>query len=168
MSTIVIGVDLGAKTGVAWVDDGKLQDAFVFNVKSATDGEEYYCLHEAISGFITTLLIRDTKPVDKDGTEIYLFWEEPVFARNVNTYRRHCGYDAVLALLCEQNEIAYSSVNNRTIKKIVCGNGNASKEDMMAKAKELSGRDDLTQDEADAILVAFYGWEMIKKGGERE
>jgi len=165
MTIIVIGVDLGAKTGVAWLENGKLQDAFTFNIKSATDGEEYYCLHEAISGFITTLLIRDTEPVDKEATEVYVFVEEPFYNKKwVTAFRKLSGYEAILMLLCEQLGCPYAMISNQKIKSHF---GVKSKSDMMAKAKELSGRDDLTQDEADAILVAFYGWEMIKKGGSK-
>ena len=90
-------------------------------------------------------------------------YEEP-YMRNVNTLRALSNLEGVLVAMCEHVGAPYCAVHNRTLKKEMCGKGNATKEQMMAEAWKWSGKKDLTQDEADAILCAFYGLKLLEQG----
>ncbi|MHA1360783.1 MAG: hypothetical protein ACTSRC_21890 [Candidatus Helarchaeota archaeon] len=161
MATIVIGVDLGKKTGIAILQDGRFISSYIKQLNNKTNGEDFCEFKDELQ------LIFDHQ--DFYSTDLYMFCEEPFYKRNVKTFGKLSGYEAIFLEFCARKSSIglieyYESINNQTIKSHF---GVKSKSDMMAKAKELSGRDDLTQDEADAILVAFYGWEMIKKGGSK-
>lgn len=75
--------------------------------------------------------------------------------------RRHIGTDAAhvygglmmtLQTWCEQKQIPYEGVPVGTIKKFWTGKGNASKDEMIAKAREL-GYAPIDDNEADAIAL---------------
>ncbi|MHA1280748.1 MAG: hypothetical protein ACTSQ8_26675 [Candidatus Helarchaeota archaeon] len=160
MSIIVIGVDLGKKTGFA-LTDGEYLLTKSLKFENKTDGEDYTQFRNELANILSN--------IDHYENDVYFFCEAPPYVQNKRIFGKLSGYEAIFLEFCTRMSnlglIKYfESINNQTIKSHF---GVKSKSDMMAKAKELSGRDDLTQDEADAILVAFYGWEMIKKGGSK-
>jgi len=87
--------------------------------------------------------------------------------------RRHIGTDAAhlyggflahLSAWCEVQKIAYQGVPVGTIKKFVCGKGNADKQAVIAavRARGFNPADD---NEADAIAILL--WAMETQGGVR-
>jgi len=158
MTTIVIGVDLGNKGAVATIYNGELIRARKTEFRNDTNGEDFAEFEKELGKEIYNNAAQNM--------HIAVLCESPPFyrKRSVESFRKLAGYEAVFLSFCQHRFESgvidyYESINNWTIKSHF---GCKNKADMMAKAKELSGRDDLTQDEADAILVAFYGWEMIK------
>ena len=61
---------------------------------------------------------------------------------------------------CASRDIPYAAVHTATLKKWATGSGRASKQDMMARASEIAGRDIPSDDEADAICLLDYGLAM--------
>jgi len=84
--------------------------------------------------------------------------------RHAGTDAAHCygGYLATLQLWCEQHEIPYAGVPVGTIKKFACGNGRASKQEMIDFASS-KGFKTKTHDEADAIAILFYVTESMNR-----
>lgn len=83
--------------------------------------------------------------------------------------RRHLGADAarvygalfgVVTAWCEENKIPYEGVPVGTIKKFWTGHGNASKDEMIATAREY-GYAPADDNEADALAIAHY---VVSKG----
>lgn len=93
-------------------------------------------------------LIRQSEvPID------VLYVEAPFMSRAhptgaVETLKLH----GVLAAVAAINQLEVHYVENRTLSKLATGNGNASKDDMLARAREL-GLDSNSYDEADAFLL---------------
>lgn len=59
----------------------------------------------------------------------------------------------VVNLFAERNDIKVVDYSAGTIKKSFTGNGRASKEDMVAEFKKRTGRDPVSDDEADAYAL---------------
>lgn len=85
----------------------------------------------------------------------------------VEEVRRHMGVDAahiyggVLATVtawCEEQGVAYSALPVKTAKKRFTGNGNASKDDMIAEAKR-RGYDVADDNQADALAMLLITME---------
>ncbi len=65
----------------------------------------------------------------------------------------------VLSTVCSAKKLAMFTVENRTLKKLATGNGNASKQLMFDTAHDLDSSIE-TEDEADAYLL----WHVLQKG----
>ena len=76
-----------------------------------------------------------------------------------------CGGLQTMAMYaCDQLNARPEPVQSMTLKKWATGSGKAGKDAMVAAARERTGLDITSDDEADAVLVGLYAWEKI--GGE--
>ena len=152
----VIGVDLGKQTGIACVRNGETEcETFLL---TGSFGQRYAQLYNHLV---------NTRPHDID----LLIYEEPPYVKNMQVYNELSGYEAVVILFCENFRIPWHGVNNRTLKKIMCGDGRAEKEQMRARACELAGLEvpefktkkaaNEAQNKYDAILLAYYGLQSL-------
>lgn len=57
---------------------------------------------------------------------------------------------------CEERGIEYSSVHSGTLKKQICGKGNANKKEVMMAVKKIYNREVSGDDEADALALLDY------------
>ena len=150
----VMGIDLGKQTGIALIVHG-ITAAEVVTLDGDFGqryGQLYHQLYNAQLPY-----------TDLD----LLVYEEPPYVKNRQVYNELSGYEAVVILFCEQRGIPWLGVNNRTLKKAMCGDGRAEKEQMMRTACELAGLEMPTfktkkaaieaQNKYDAILLAYYG-----------
>lgn len=91
--------------------------------------------------------------------------EDPPYVQNQKTYKVLCAYlGCVLATIAEYtggygDEVEVSIANNKTTKKKLLGDGNASKTDVWkyVMGGTLLGVSPSIQDEADAGLYALLG-----------
>ena len=74
----------------------------------------------------------------------------------------HCNLEGILIILADQVGIPAVPVSAKTIKKFITGNGNAKKEEMVAKIKETYPHV-TNHNEADAIGIYLYAKENIKE-----
>lgn len=145
-----IGIDLGKRTGFAAIH----KKSFISLAQELVGdfGERYLQLEIMLSELIEPL---QTEPIEM------AVYEEPPYVRNMKTYGELCGYEAIVIYVLESFKIPWYGINNRTLKKEMCGSGNADKKMMLAKACELAGREIKSQDEGDAILCAFYAEKLL-------
>lgn len=61
--------------------------------------------------------------------------------------------------ICAELGIEFASVHTGTLKKFATGRGNTDKSEVMAKAREILGREPLDDNEADAVMLAKYASE---------
>ena len=164
--SIYLGVDVGANTGLAAIDEqGRCTFREVIHLMGEY-GERLWRLEAVVQDFIG----------DADNYPTLLVVEEPPRVKSTTVYNQLSGYEAIVIKVCEDLGVPYMSVNNLTIKKtIVRGGavGKSSKEDMMFKAASLIGETvpefktkkerDFAQNGYDAVLCAFYA-RFLKEG----
>ena len=104
-------------------------------------------------------LVRDA--IQEHGPKLVGF-EEPVFVtRGMAALALRYGLQMVVQVVCEQAKTAYVGVPVATLKKHATGKGNAKKPQMIQAAKDASGLNLSSSDEADAYWVADY---LMKAG----
>jgi len=88
--------------------------------------------------------------------ELVLFEE---VRRHASTDAAHAygGFLSTMSSWCEEQRVAYLGVPVGTIKKHWTGNGNASKDMMIGKARE-RGFDPCDDNEADALAILHWGF----------
>lgn len=156
-----IGIDLGKRTGFAAICGSEVK-TWVKEL-SGQYGERYMELEAAIYGFMVSLDV-----LTKINAVQMVVYEEPPYVRNMKTYGELCGYEAIIIHMFEGWVMPWYGINNRTLKKEMCGSGNADKKLMLVKACELAGREIKSQDEGDAILCAFYAAKLCDDHQEEE
>jgi len=154
VSVVTIGVDIGGTTGVAIVRDSKLLHSTVRKLKGARP-ERLTHLRE----FIIENIKRTRKRAQYKDVDIDIIQYEKPFNMNIKTHATLCMYAGVLEQVADEYGIKVRGIDNRTIKRAMIGRGNATKADMMKHAERLAGKRCVWQDEADAIVIAFYGSE---------
>lgn len=98
--------------------------------------------------------------LERRGSVSEVVYEEVTFKHvSLNAAIMYHGLRAVLLLWCYDEGIPCTGIAVGTLKKAATGKGNASKGDMTAKAKELTGEPIRDDNEADAICLWF-----VKKG----
>jgi len=73
------------------------------------------------------------------------------------------GLVAVVQEWCAERQIPHEAIHTGTLKKWATGSGRADKDAMMAACEEKTGVIPLTDDEADAVLLAARA---VERGGE--
>lgn len=158
----ILAIDLGTKAG--WRlrrADGKYAGGSLdFSGSSKRIGQRYF--------YFRRFLWRAAKNVEPDGLEAVIY-EKVQFMPNkrggLMAAQAWAGFEAVLTSWCEHMEIRYLMVPVGTLKKHFTGNGHATKDDMLHRARALGFRpkDD---NEADAIALMEF-WEAEHEGRPR-
>jgi len=73
------------------------------------------------------------------------------------------GLVAVVQEWCAERQIPHEAIHTGTLKKWATGSGRADKDAMMAACEEKTGVIPLTDDEADAVLLAARA---VERGGD--
>ena len=158
---IYIGFDLGRKCGVAVWREGELVESWAWEFKAKKGmlvsserdkfRHEVKRLLEAYSGEPIGPTIR---PVAA--------YERP-HMRGYGATKSLMGWVCSLEEVCDSLGVELKSVHTGTLKKFATGFGKASKEEMVKAARKLKP-DVKSEDEADAIHVAHWAAETIRKG----
>lgn len=159
----VIGVDPSSRkiAAVASTPDGGWL-TFTSEVDESTAKQRGKTLGYLFNEFLDWLR-------DLDLGAFFLFVEQPLFGRNVNTMRVISQVESLVLLAAhEQDAQGIYEVNVQVWKKDVVGQGNASKGDVKSYLQE--HHDDLSvhlgddQDLFDAGAVCLYGLQVIVRG----
>ena len=151
----ILALDLGTNCGWA-------HQTFLGDIVSGT--ESFATKRHEGAGMRYLRFSRWLTEIKQTGiTEIY--FEE--VRRHIGTDAAHVygAYMGALMQWCEKHEIPYQSVPVGTIKRAATGKGNASKEMMIAAAKE-KGFDVADDNQADAIHLLLHVLDKIKTGCE--
>lgn len=148
----ILALDLGTKTG--WRlrrGDGKYAGGSLdFSGSTKRIGQRYY--------YFRRFLWRAATNVEPDTLDAVIY-EKVQFIPNrrggLMAAQAWAGFEAVLTSWCEHMEIPYHSVAVGTLKKHFTGHGNATKEDMVHRARVLGFRP-TDDNEADAIALMEY------------
>lgn len=145
---VLIGLDLGKKTGVAHNFNGK-KICFTKNLKNGREEIEFY-------DFINSLL----NEINPDA----IVYEQ--VCRHMGTHAAHRwgGYQALLNLISQQRGIMLTMVGVTELKKFATNNGRAGK-DMMVEASERYGYSPKDDNSADASMILEYAlsFNLIEK-----
>ena len=142
----ILALDLGTKLGWALHLPAGRPSSGVFDLrKSNTHGERFsLVLGWLTAGFVAEMPIGSVLAI-----------EEPGYLPSGAAYRMLCGIRAVALLVAYEHGWTPIGVAPAELKKHATGKGNAKKPAMIAAAKRLTGRD-MTDDEADAVLLLDY------------
>jgi hypothetical protein len=142
----ILALDLGTTTGWAMLCDG-----------TVTSGSQSFKPRRFEGGGMRFLKFKrwlaDTKACT-DGLDA-VYFEEVRRHAGVDAAHAYGGFMAHLTAWCEHHEIPYQGVPVGTIKKSACGKGNASKEEMVEKARAIV-KNVSDHNEADAIHILMY------------
>jgi hypothetical protein len=142
----ILALDLGTTTGWAMLCDGTI-----------TSGSQSFKPRRFEGGGMRFLKFKrwlaDTKACT-DGLDA-VYFEEVRRHAGVDAAHAYGGFMAHLTAWCEHHQIPYQGVPVGTIKKSACGKGNASKEEMVEKARAIV-KNVSDHNEADAIHILMY------------
>jgi len=143
----ILALDLGTTTGWAMLCDGTI-----------TSGSQSFRPQRFEGGGMRFLKFKrwlaDMKYCGEWGIDA-VYFEEVRRHAGVDAAHAYGGFMAHLTAWCEHHEIPYQGVPVGTIKKSACGKGNASKEEMVEKARAIV-KNVSDHNEADAIHILMY------------
>ena len=172
---LCIGVDPGYKssaTGIGLASGGVLLDSFSRHLAGEYPGQRIRSFRDLIES-----LIRDVRKGIYGPNRIgLLVWEEPyckvirkgkIAIPIVTPYRCLSYLEGRLYESCEELGVPYFPASNKQIKKALCEMGGAAKKSgMLAAAERLASKSFTDQDEADAVVIAYYAERVFE--GMRE
>ena len=140
----ILGLDLAKSTGWAVLDKGQLI-ASGTQVFEKRRGESNGIMFLKLQKFLRTLIQR---------YEPQLIAYEQAHFRGAGT-EILVGYQTHTQSVAEEAKIESVGIHTGTVKKAFTGKGNASKQEVMEMAELLFGVELTSDDEADAIAVAY-------------
>ena len=153
----ILGCDCSSKLiGYVLLDDGKVLDN---GVLLGGESKDMNTRAEKLWTDFDWLL---QELIDSDWTPNAVYIEQAIYVQNI---KATLGIDAVINAVrfcCFKRNIPYVIIDNRSWKKDVIGNGNASKEDIAKFANIKWPETFTTQDECDAACLALYGERRLK------
>jgi Holliday junction resolvasome RuvABC endonuclease subunit len=140
----VLGVDLGAQTGIGKVFEDGEADVCTVSIKNELGAQ-------------LDALYKNVKSRAGEDCKLVVI-EKPFTHKFMGSDVKQAMFGAVV-LACEHAGVPYRWVNLMTLKKAATGKGNAKKPEMIAAAKARFGLD-MNEHEADAAHCAAYGWDV--------
>jgi len=165
-TSVVIGIDLSSKkVAMVWEEGKKFGSATISTDKKDRSAALHDLLLHTNKELITAL---NKVPAE----DVYLYIEDPVVGRGgARPTILQSQVDGIVRVCAYPHTTKVYSVNNKTWKKAIVGNGNASKDDVAAWLAthhsflaELCGDD---QDLLDAACVCLYGRYVIDHAERR-
>lgn len=143
----ILALDLATITGWA---NGSASGAENFKRRAGDSRGMLFIRFEAWLNEMTSM---DRKPE-------LIVYERPHARGRAATEVSH-GLLGILQKVCAANGVEYADCPSTTLKKFATGKGNAGKPDMIARFVELTGREPVTDDEADAYLLHMWAMEQF-------
>lgn len=141
----ILALDTATCTGWAIYDDGKYVESGTMSFKKKrgeSNGLLFLKFRSWLEGFITT--------VEPD----LVAYEQAHFRGGAAT--EICvGLQTRVQEVAEYHKVHYWPATTKKVKMALLGKGSGSKDDMVAAAQALVGKDMETDDEADAIAIAL-------------
>lgn len=168
---IIIGLDPGCKTGWAICRDGHVVESGVqtFDLaRGESPGMRFLRFRHwlgELSWRITAMREVRRRELQSTEFETVVLAYESSFQRGRHAKELYHGFITRIQELAAERKDECLPGHTATIKKWSCGNGRASKADMIDAARKRLGSGDapIAEDEADAILIALWAWERIGK-----
>lgn len=158
MTPLVVGADLSSRT-LAFVDEER-STKFEVPKKMRERGE-----------ILRTLFLMSIEHLHYNG-DFYIYVEDPVVGRGGSraTILQSQVQGIVLSVAVQSGALGVYGVNNKSWKKVVVGNGNASKDEVAQWLEEhepdLAERAGSDQDLVDASCIHLYGKIMLERSGQ--
>lgn len=151
----VLGLDLGRTTGVALAVDGVVLSWDEYKLRGERQGRLVWFHH-----WLAKLVDDATSPID------LIAFEKVQFVRSRAQITLLAQLEAMLVLVCAGREIRVLPVPVGTLKKWWTGDGRADKSEMIevARSRVLEPESSITDNEADAIALAYFGAEHFNRG----
>jgi Holliday junction resolvasome RuvABC endonuclease subunit len=147
----ILGFDCATKTGWALVVDGKVAEVGVGNFTKRR-GESNGIMFLRFRKWVKELI---------ELTQPDVLCYEVAHHRGGSATEICVGLTTRVMEIATEHELEYVGYRTGEIKKYATGNGGAGKEAMINSAKVLWDNDNITDDEADAILCAMLCWDRI-------
>jgi len=147
---MILGLDVATKTGWCLIRNGKIYESGVQDF-SKRRGESSGAMFLRFRNWINSIL--------SVNSITFVVYERA-------HYRGGAATDICVNLTgrvqesCADKRIEFATVTPSELKKWACGKGNADKGQMMARAVTYLGRKPLDDNEADAALIAVWGYEV--------
>jgi Holliday junction resolvasome RuvABC endonuclease subunit len=93
----------------------------------------------------------------------HIIYEKPTM-KHFSATRSHSHFEAIIMLVCFDNDITFDYVSASTIKKFATGKGNADKQQMMIAYKAKYKKEPLDDNECDARFLLDYHFYKFKHG----
>ena len=145
----ILAIDCATKTGWALCCNGRIE----------ASGVETFTLGRGESPGIRFLNFRHWLDT------LVGAWEPSLIVYEQAHHRGGAATEVCVNLTGRVQEIAadhginYTTVHTGTLKKWACGHGKADKGQMTGRAAAILGRPPRDDNEADAVLMAFYAWD---------
>ena len=149
----ILGIDPGLKCGWSIIDA---------ETNLVTDsGVEDFSKKRGESNGLVFLRFRKwlERMVDFAGPRLQLIVYEQAHHRGGYATELGVGLMTRIQEVAAVHKIHYASVHTATLKKWATGHGHADKELMMKESVRYLGREPVSDDEADSVLIAFWGME---------
>lgn len=153
---VMLGLDLGLKTGYAYVIGGACPVSGVWSNeprKMTRDGARFLNLDRRLEW-----LRGDFGRID------FVVYEDVRFSKYVTAAQHWAAYRTVVQLFCERHAIPYEGVPVTTLKKFATGTGRADKPAMIRAFVRDTMRTPADDNEADAYHALRWGLEMTRQG----
>lgn len=157
----VLGLDSGLRTGWAIVEDGKLLESGVEDFVPRR-GNSYGILFMEFRKWLSQM-IRLAEMDEKHSYDLIAY--EQSHLRGGAATEINLGMTTRIEEKAAEVKIECVAVHTQTLKLHTTSKGNATKAAMIAWAQtKLQERDIIDDNEADAIALAFYGYQEYKNG----
>lgn len=149
-----IGIDPGTHTAIVILrEDGSLHSIGTVNKPGHSKAnpetwQQWAVALRALSGWLTTRLVTG---------DCIVILANPINRKAVITYGETLGVVSMVALV---KECTLQEARDKHVKAVMCGHGKATKEEMIAKARELWPGVEFDEHMADAALSA----ESVRRG----
>lgn len=154
----IVGIDLGTNMGIAYCSS--LKNNFTVNHL------DWHCLKGKNVESQAMRFIKARKifiDICNSDTPTLIAYESVKRFMSSDASFIYNGLLSQLLTVAEEYNIPYIGYSPKEIKKAVTGNGNASKDDVIAWALNhiVPGASKLTSDEADAVAIAYYAAQKL-------
>ena len=146
----ILALDCATKTGWCLLKDGKVVESGVEDF-SRRRGESNGAMFLRFRHWLSQLVDRD---------DVHLVAYEQSHHRGGAATEIGVNLTGRVQEVCAQSQVEYVAVHTATIKKYATGKGNADKTVMIAKAAEVLGRQPLDDNEADAVMLGLYAFQV--------
>ena len=146
----ILALDCATKTGWCLLKDGRVFESGVEDF-SKRRGESNGAMFLRFRHWLNQLVDRD---------DVHLVAYEQSHHRGGAATEIGVNLTGRVQEVCAQSQVEYVAVHTATIKKYATGKGNADKTVMIAKAAEVLGRQPLDDNEADAVMLGLYAFQV--------
>ena len=153
----ILGLDCGLKTGWCIFEKGKVVESGVEDFKPRRGSSNGMLFLEYRRWLSMIMLPKPGQETKKKAFDLIVY--EQSHMRGAAPTELQVNMTGRVQEIAAGMKIDFVPVHTATLKKSATDKGKASKEDMKKAASRILGRVCESDDEADAVLLAQYGWD---------